>query len=221
MITLILAESSLELVPPDLARHPSITSHAQKLGRDASEILLDNSWHFAAMKGLRNEIKRGRPDLVHHSVLEAVSTPLYRRDGLNLFVHTIHDKVIRLGLQVRVPRSYHRFAGLVEKLYREGRVSAGDVLLEISDMTLSGILDEISPSAVIGLSSRGTPSSYAKVAADLPDGACIIVGGFQKGGFSEKTSGLLDSAYSVEDMPLEGHVVISRMLYEYEKTIFM
>ncbi|RNJ76232.1 MAG: ribosome biogenesis protein [Nitrosopumilus sp. H8] len=221
MITLILAESSLELVPPDLARHQSVLSHAQRLGRDASEILLDNSWHFAAMKGLRNEIKRGRPDLVHHSMLEAVSTPLYRRDALDLLVHTVQDKVIRLGRQVRVPRSYHRFAGLVEKLYREGRVSAGDVLLEMSDMTFPEILDEINPPTVVGLSSRGTPSSYAKVAAGLPDGACVVIGGFQKGGFSEKTTKRLDSVCSVDDGPLEGHVVVSRMLYEYEKTIFM
>ena len=32
-------------------------------------MLLDNSWHFGAMKGIKNEIKRGRPDLIHFIVL--------------------------------------------------------------------------------------------------------------------------------------------------------
>ena len=50
MISLILAESSLELVPEELTSHPSIISHAQRLGKESFEILLDNSWHFAAMK---------------------------------------------------------------------------------------------------------------------------------------------------------------------------
>ena len=77
MISLILSESALELVPYELEEHPSVISHANKLGKHPSEILLDNSWHFGAMKGIKNEIKRGRPDLVHFSILEATTCLLY------------------------------------------------------------------------------------------------------------------------------------------------
>ena len=94
MISLILSESALELVPYELEEHPSVVSHAKKLGKYPSDILLDNSWHFAAMKGLKDEIKRGRPDLVHFSILEATTIPLYLQNKLNLFVHTIDNKVI-------------------------------------------------------------------------------------------------------------------------------
>jgi len=87
MISLILSESALELVPSELEDHPSVVSHARKLGKSSSEILLDNSWHFAAMKGITNEIKRGRPDLVHFSILEATTIPLYLQNKLNIFVH--------------------------------------------------------------------------------------------------------------------------------------
>ena len=62
MLSLILAESSLELVPTELQNHPSVLSHSKKMQKNASKILLDNSWHFAAMKNIENEIKRGRPD---------------------------------------------------------------------------------------------------------------------------------------------------------------
>ncbi len=111
MISLVLAESSLELVPAEIWSHPSVVRHAKRLGRMPSEILLDNSWHFAAMREIDCQIKRGRPDLVHFSILEAVTTPLYLRDHLRLYVHTINDKVIRFGSGVRVPKSYHRFEG--------------------------------------------------------------------------------------------------------------
>ena len=95
MISLILSESSLELVPSKLKHHPSVISHARKMGKHPSEILLDNSWHFAAMKGIENELKRrGRPDLVHFSILEATTIPLYQKNKLKLYVHTIDDKVI-------------------------------------------------------------------------------------------------------------------------------
>ncbi len=82
MIYLILSESALELVPSELKHHPSIISHARKLGKPTSEILLDNSWHFAAMKGIKNEIKRGRPDLVHFSILEDTTIPLYLQNKM-------------------------------------------------------------------------------------------------------------------------------------------
>ena len=84
MISLILSESALELVPNELEEHPSVVSHAKKLGKYPSDILLDNSWHFAAMKGIKNEIKRGRPDLVHFSILEATTIPLYYQNESNI-----------------------------------------------------------------------------------------------------------------------------------------
>ena len=50
MLSLIVAESALELVPKEIQQHNSVISHSKKLGKKPSEILLDNSWHFAAMK---------------------------------------------------------------------------------------------------------------------------------------------------------------------------
>ena len=188
MISLILSESALELVPYELQEHPSVISHAKKLGKHPSEILLDNSWHFAAMKGIKNEIKRGRPDLVHFSILEATTIPLYYQNKLNLFVHTIDNKVIHFGKNVHIPKSYHRFQGVIEKLFQEKKVlSKNELLLEIKDQTFSDLIHEINPSNVIGFSTSGQSSSYQKIASDIPDNSCIVIGGFQKGHFSDST----------------------------------
>ena len=222
MISLILSESSLELVPPELKHHPSIISHANKLGKQPSEILLDNSWHFAAMKGIENEMKRGRPDLVHFSILEATTIPLYLTNKMKFYVHTLDDKVISFGENVCLPKSYHRFEGVIEKLYKERKIITNDdILLEIEDKTFSELLDEINPSKVIGFSTKGNRSSYEKVAGEVVDNTCIIIGGFQKGHFSNSITNKITDLYSVDDKPFEGHVVVARMLYEYEKTIFM
>ena len=152
MISLILSESSLELVPYELQNHPSVISHARKLGKHPSEILLDNSWHFAAMKGIENEIKRGRPDLVHFSILEATTIPLYLKNKINLYIHTIDDKVIYFGKNVHIPKSYHRFEGVIEKLYQEKKITTNnELLLEIKEKTFPQLLDEINPSKIIGV----------------------------------------------------------------------
>ncbi len=222
MTSLIIAESSLELVPQELRRHQSVTNHARKVGKYPSELLLDNSWHFAAMKGMENELKRGRPDIIHFCLLEATSIPLFFENKIQVYVHTLDDHVITISPDIRLPKSYHRFVGLIEKLYKEKRISTqDDTLLEIKKMSFSELIDEIEPSNVYGLSSEGEKSSYQKFASILDDDSCIVIGGFQKGDFSKQVKERIDKLFQVDSIPLEAHVIVSRILYECEKTIFM
>ena len=222
MISLVLAESALELIPLELQDHPSVLSHAQKLGKHPSEILLDNSWHFAAMKGINNEIKRGRPDLIHFSILEATTIPLYLQNKIKIYIHTINDKVIYIGENVHIPKSYHRFEGLIEKLFLEKTIRFDtSILLEIKEKSFSELINEIKPSKIIGFSTKGELSSFEKISSEISDNTCLIIGGFQKGHFSESTKNKINHLFSVDNLSYEAHVVIARILYEYEKTVFM
>ena len=221
-LSFILAESSLETVPKKIQNHPSVISHSKKLGKAPSEILLDNSWHYAAMKGIENENKRGRPDIVHSSLLEACSIPLYFEKKISIYIHTINDEIIKINDNVRLPKSYHRFVGLIEQLFSEKRIeSEGNILLEIVNMKFSELIKKINPKSIVGLSRLGEMSSYQKVAHTLDDDSCIIIGGFQKGHFSEEVKNTIDQVFSINQKSLESHIVTARILYEYEKTIFM
>jgi len=222
LLSLVIAESALELVPNELQKHNSVIASARRFNKKPSEILLDISWHFAAMKGIKNEIKRGRPDLVHFSLLEACSIPLYFENKLNVFVHTIDDKVISVGRNVRLPKSYHRFTGLVEKLYVTGKIEEdNNTLLEIKEMNFENLIKKINPKQTIALSSKGIKSSYQKVAEELNDNTCLVVGGFSKGQFFDKNKDYFNKIVFVDKNPLEAHIIISRVLYEYEKRIIM
>ena len=222
MVFLIIAESALELVPKNLQNHISVTSHAQKLKKDPSEILLDNSWHFSAMKGIRDEIKRGRPDLVHFCILEATTIPLYKQNKIKIFVHTNENKVIYFGNNVNIPKSYHRFEGLIEKLFMEKSIEAdGKVLLKLEDKSFCELIDDLKPSKIIGFSTKGKKKSLEKIASETTLDSCFVIGGFQKGHFSDEIQNRMDDLVSIGNDSFEAHVVIARMLYEYEKTIFM
>ena len=192
------------------------------MGKKPSKVILDVSWHFAAMKGIKNEIKRGRPDLIHFCLLECCTIPLYFERCLHVYVHTIDDKVIFVGDNVRLPKSYHRFVGLIEKLYSEKKIEQdGKKLLEIKDMTFDNLVDKIGAKKVIGFSTKGQTNSYEKIAEDVGKDSCIVIGGFSKGHFSDKILKKIDNLVSVDKNPLEAHVVISRLLYECEKRIIM
>ena len=222
MLSLVIAESALELVPPELQKHNSVLASARRSKKKPSEILLDISWHFAAMKGIKDEIKRGRPDLVHFSLLESCSIPLYFEKRLKVYVHTVDDKVIFVGQNVRLPKSYHRFIGLIEKLYSTGEVEEDNkTLLEIKKMDFASLMDKIKPKQIVGLSTKGISSSYQQLAQELDNETCLVVGGFAKGHFSDRIKKHFDRTISVNKNALEAHVIISRVLYEYEKRIIM
>lgn len=219
---MILTESALELVPKELQNHNSVLAYSKKMNKKPSKVILDVSWHFAAMRGIKDEIKRGRPDLVHFCLLECCTIPLYFEKKLHVYVHTINDKVIFVGENVRLPKSYHRFVGLIEKLYSEKKIEQdGKKLLEIKDMTFGELIDKLDPKKVIGFSTRGQTSSYDKIAESIVGDSCIVVGGFSKGHFSDKILKKIDDLVSVDRNTLEAHVVISRLLYECEKRIIM
>ncbi|MDW8044593.1 MAG: ribosome biogenesis protein [Nitrososphaerota archaeon] len=222
MLNLLIVEAALETVPESLWNHPAVKKHAAKKGKKPGEILLDRSYHHSAMLKLENSMKRGRPDLVHFSLLEACSTPLYLLGLLKVYVHTINDVVIRIGTKVRLPKSYFRFEGLMEQLFKQRRIkSNSEILLEMERMSFSELLAQIKPPLVIGLSRIGEESNCQKVAKELSlkEGSAVVVGGFPRGHFSTHISSHFDRLYSIHRLSLEAHTVIARIIYEYEKQV--
>ena len=221
LLSLIIAEAALETVPKQIAKQSSVVKHAARKGKPAEEILLDRSYHHNAMLKLENGERRGRPDLVHFALLEATSTPLYQKNLLKVYIHTIANKVIFLGENVRLPKSYFRFEGLIEDLFENGKVSSGsNMLMDLKDMKFQDLVDKLRPSKVIGLSRMGARSSAEEVATMIDNDAAIVVGGFPRGHFPNTVSSKINYTYSISELALEAHLVIARILYECEKILF-
>ena len=222
MLTIILAESSLELIPKNLHEHPSVSSYSKKFKKNPFKTLLDNSWHFGAMKGIDNEIKRGRPDIIHLTLLSICTSPAFYQNKIRVFVHTINDQIITINNDIRLPKSYHRFQGLIEKLFFEKQIKTeSEILMTLEKSTLSKLISKIKPTRIIGLTTKGQKITLVKLIEQIPDESCIIIGGFQKGHFNRDTEKILKESFSINDSSLEAHLVASRLVYEYEKTIFI
>ena len=222
MLTIILVESSLELIPPELSNHQSVLAYSKKFKKTISNTLLDNSWHFGAMKGLKNEIKRGRPDIVHLTLLSICTSPAFYENKIKLFVHTVNNEIISINNNTRLPKSYHRFQGLMEKLFLTKKIESETVILmEMQNSSLSKLISKIKPDEVIALTTEGQKTTFEKLIHQTKENSCILIGGFQKGHFNEENQKIIERAFSIHDSSLEAHLVASRLVYEYEKTIFI
>lgn len=174
------------------------------------------------MKMLDENEKRGRPDIVHFALLEALGSPLNKERLLQTYVHTINDQAITIKPETRLPRNYDRFVGLMEQLFELGRgPPTGEALLKLEPKTLPQLLQEIDATHTVAFSRRGAPHTLLEVILRLSDEKrpLVIVGAFPHGHFSETTSKLADDVVRIDPEMLEAWTITSRVIYEYERTI--
>jgi len=243
MISLVIAEAALETVPVQILDHPSVRNHAKRMNKPADQTLLDRSYHHSAMvhANLKSQWKRGRPDIVHFALIEALSTPLFMTGRLNVYLHTINNRLISIAGNLRIPKSYFRFEALMIDLFKKRIIRPSNdndyadnsynvnsnILLQLhEDMTFDKVIrNVVMPSRLIGLSTVGVQSNAKSVVAEnisIESIDCaFVIGGFAKGHFSNNTIALLNRVYSIAEYRLEAHVVIARILYECEKLLHM
>jgi rRNA small subunit pseudouridine methyltransferase Nep1 len=217
LLSFVLAESALELVPKEMQRSAAALNDSRRRGIDPSEILLDRSFHHSAMGRLRQGEKRGRPDLVHAALLSVTGTPLFLDGLMKAYVHTCKDVVLEVREGTRVPKSYLRFRGLAEKLLAE---EPRDGLVRVFHSDVAGLIRRVvSPDLVVGLSTQGAQMGFEEL-AEMVIGVkrpCLLVGGFPHGHFAPETLRLVDRLARIHERPLEAHVVAARAVYEVEK----
>jgi len=217
-LNFVLAESALELIPKEILKTPAVVSDARRRGVDPSRILLDRSIHHSAMAKLRDSEKKGRPDLVHAVLLSVTGTPLYLDGSVKVFVHTNKDVVLELAEKTRIPKSYFRFRGLVEKLLSE---MSDEGIIKAYQSRIRDLVKKIGSGKVIGLSVQGRQTGLEELAEKVvaSKSPCVIVGGFPHGHFTRETLSVVDELARVHEMPLEASVVAARMVYEIEKSL--
>ena len=142
-------------MPINVFRHQSLKK-IRNSGKKPEEILLDRSLHHFAMMSakLDEDYKRGRPDILHIALINALATPLYKRNHLRVFIHTVDNNVILVGNNVRFPKSYFRFEGLMLNLFRDKKIVSedGQLLLDLRPNTNFGDLLKVfvKPEIVMG-----------------------------------------------------------------------
>ena len=222
MLTFIMAEAALETVPKELLNHPAIKRHAKRRDKPPEYLLLDRSLHHAAMKRLDNNKKRGRPDIIHFSLLEALGSPLNKERLLQVFVHTNKDYVITINSMVRLPRNFSRFIGLIEQLFQLRKVPYdGEAFLTLEKKTLQQLLREIKPDYILAFSEEGKPKTFQDAVTKLQSrvNPTVIVGGFPHGHFSEGIIQMADEVVCVDSEMLETWTITSRVIYDFERIL--
>ncbi|MEM1644511.1 MAG: 16S rRNA methyltransferase [Ignisphaera sp.] len=226
-LNIVLAEAGLELVPKEIENHPVVVKNAQKRRKKPSETLLDISLHYSAMKKLSKWYKRGRPDIVHISLMNALSSPLNIAGLLRVYVHTINDKIIHIDPTTRLPRNYNRFIGLFEQLLVAGLIPPGSEkpLLWVEEKNLREFVNMMNFDKVVLMEEHGVRKTIRVIGEELAKlmnegkNICIIIGAFQHGDFEETTRSLAHEQVSIFHKSLDSWIVVSRVIEGVENAL--
>lgn len=219
VLTLILAESELELVPDGIKHHPAVRSASTRRGQRPSRALLDASVHHDALKGYPDGERRGRPDLAHFFLVLGLDSVLNKQGGLRLLIHTRNDELIRVSRETRIMRNQPRFFGLMEQLFHFRVVPKDPPLLRIEEgWTLERVVREEAKGPVVVLSEearRVNPHAYFSAKAKEGD-LTLILGGFAKGPFRSPVAAFSSETVSLYPESLSIWTVMTEVLSAWE-----
>jgi len=152
--------------------------------------VLDANEDWKILARCDHKEKRGRPDICHDLLKLSLDSELNKRHLLRVYVHTYDDRVITASSEWRVPRSFKRFAGLMEDLEKKREISAeGKVLLKIEEKNLKQLLAELEGEKIV-LEASGERKKLKDFVGMLGGNAIVIIGGFPHGAFLDKSNAL-------------------------------
>ncbi|MFX1410460.1 MAG: 16S rRNA methyltransferase [Promethearchaeota archaeon] len=216
-LIIILVECGIELIPKQIRNHSAIKRNFSP--KIYSSQLLDTALHHSAMTKLKNSEKRGRPDITHLCLLNALGSPLNKTRNLKIFFHTINNKIFEVNPEVRIARNFNRFKGLMAKLLINGTIEIEfSKLISSFNGGLKELINTFEFPEIFLFSTKGKlMTNYQDLfSEDLAKNYIAIIGGFQKSNFSKEILSLSNNVISISQYRLDAWVVINKIISYYE-----
>ncbi|MFX0107100.1 MAG: 16S rRNA methyltransferase [Candidatus Hodarchaeota archaeon] len=216
MLHVILLDCAVELVPSELSALKQIQKHAGKRGKKPTQILLDQTHHGQVMTKLEDGTRRGRPDIVFISLLSLLETPLCKERLLTVHLHLQDGRIIEVNPEVRLPRNYDRFVGLIEQLLLTGKVPPkGDALLRVTRESIQDLVkrfyDQDERAISVLCVEKGPQTSVAALGEMMPQDISIPfilgVGAFPHGDLPSEVVDIFEKQVELDkEMMMTWHI---------------
>lgn len=214
-LRILLADAALELIPDDIAGHPSIRKIANLMGKRPGTLVLDQNHHKAAIGQLDQHDRRGRPDILHYCLLSLLEGPLAKRGQLHVAIHTRDGNLITIRPDTRLPRGETRFHGVMSRVLREGKSHDKDPLI-VSKGTMNAqqALSSFAEGTVVRLDENGplqTPLQLADASKDLT----VVIGAYPRGDWSQEWQAAAPKTASLWPEALNAWTICSETVSGY------
>ncbi|PWN23689.1 Nep1-domain-containing protein [Microstroma glucosiphilum] len=94
-------------------------SRGHSKGGDDKYVLLNCDDHQRVLARMGRDIAEARPDITHQCLLTLLDSPLNKAGMLQVYIHTAKGVLIEVNPQIRIPRTFKRFGGLMVQLLQK------------------------------------------------------------------------------------------------------
>lgn len=178
--------------------------------------LLNCDDHLSLHARLGRDPKDSRPDICHQMMLTILDSPLNKAGLVSLFVRTANGTLIQVSPELRIPRTFKRFAGLMVQLLREMKIRA-ETGSKTLMKTVKNPIDLHLPTNArrFATSVKGTLVDVYELVDTFKEGQPLVFrfGAMARGKIDEGEDELL----SFSTYPLSGSYAVGRLLGAFEK----
>ncbi|KAL7716818.1 Ribosome biogenesis protein NEP1 [Entamoeba marina] len=159
-----------------------------------------------------------RPDILHYTLLTLLDSPLNKAGMLQVFIRTHNNLLIEVNPQLRVPRTYKRFAGLMVQLLHKLSIHAADGPEKLLSVIKNPVTQYFPPgSKVFGLSYAAEKlvridQSVSEACKD-DSNAVFVIGGFAHGHIDIDYANIM---LSISNYPLSAACVAGKVCGAFE-----
>ncbi|CAH1759299.1 8723_t:CDS:2 [Entrophospora sp. SA101] len=139
-----------------------------------------------------------RPDITHQCLMALLDSPLNKAGLMQIYIHTANKVLIEVNPQVRIPRTYRRFSGLMVQLLHKlsiHSVDGNEKLLRVIKNPITNYL----------------PTKCVK----LNHSICIVIGAMSHG-TDNFADDWIDEKIGISQYPLSAAVACSKFCCELE-----
>ncbi|TIB72686.1 autophagy protein 6 [Wallemia mellicola] len=111
-----------------------LSSGSSTRNGEAKYALLNCDEHQGILAKMKRDISDARPDITHQCLLTLLDSPLNKAGLMQVFIHTSQGVLIEVNPQVRIPRTFKRFSGLMVQLLHKLKIiqmNGSEVLLKV------------------------------------------------------------------------------------------
>lgn len=175
--------------------------------------LLNSDEHYKFLLNNKKNPEEYRPDIVHQCLLTLLDSPLNKAGNLEVYLKTTKNVLIQVNPQIRIPRTFPRFSGLIIQLLQKLKIRASDgnaTLMKVIKNPVSKYLP--SEAIKVGFSQKATKMvQLSEYIPSISKGDAPMV--FTVGGFAH---GKIDGEYieewvSISNYELSASVVCSKI----------
>uniref|UniRef100_A0A6A7GBX2 18S rRNA (pseudouridine-N1)-methyltransferase n=1 Tax=Hirondellea gigas TaxID=1518452 RepID=A0A6A7GBX2_9CRUS len=174
-----------------------------------------------AHKGILRKHKRDpslyRPDILHQCLLTLLDSPLNKSGLLLIYIHTRNNVLIEVNPQIRIPRTFKRFCGLMVQLLHKFSIRGSDGGPKLLKIVKNPVTKYFPPNCrKFGTSVTGELQQLREFIPQLPTNEPVVwVVGTQAHGVADVD--YTEKSVSISSYPLSAACALGRICHEYEQ----